>query len=267
MKFLISVFLVIFVYAKVIDKIDVIVNNIPITSYDIEMTQKKFNIPKQKAISYLIDKAVLDSAIKQRGIYVDEFDIDNAMKKIAQKNGMSLFNFKNYLLQKGELDKLQEEIKNNIQKQRLLQSLNLRVEKKDVENYYKTHKEEFMIPSKIEVTEYSANNKNDLLQVLQNPLSSNPNVNIKDITFEANQTNPRLMQFLATQKEGEFSPIVQLQGKFVSFYVIKKSNMKPLPENMVEDAIYQKLMDEKSKQLLDDYIAKLRAKADIQFLN
>ena len=112
-----------------------------------------------------------------------------------------------------------------------------------------------MLPSKIEATKYSANNKNDLLQVLNNPLSSNPNVSIKDVVFEANQ------------KEGTFSPIAQLQGKFVSFYVIKKSNMKPLPENMVEGAIYQKLMDEKSKQLLDDFIAKLRAKADIEFLN
>jgi len=267
MKFLISVFLVVSLYAKVIDKIEILVNNIPITSYDIEMTQKKLNISKKEAISYLIDKAILNSAIKERGIYVDEFDIDNAMKKIAQKNGMSLFNFKNYLLQKGELDKLKEEIKNNIQKQRLLQSLNLRVERKDVENYYKTHKNEFMLPSKIEVTEYSANNKNDLLQVLQNPLSSNPNVSIKDIIFEADKTNPRLMQFLVNVKEGSFSPIVNLGGKFVSFYVVKKSDMKTIDLKMVEGAIYQKLIDQKSKQLLNDYIAKLRAKADIEFLN
>jgi len=267
MRFIISVFLVISLYAKVIDKIEILVNNIPITSYDIEMAQKKLNIPKDKAISYLIDKAILDSAIKERGIYVDEFDIDNAMKRIAQKNGMSLFNFKNYLLQKGELDNLKEDIKNNLQKQKLLESLNLRVTKEDIEDYYKHHKMEFMLPSKIKVTEYSSNNKNSLIEVLNNPLSSNPNVEIKEMIFQANKTNPRLMQFLVNVKEGSFSSIINLNKKFVSFYVEKKDDLKPLELNMVENAIYQKLMNEKSKQLLDDFIAKLRAKADIEFLN
>jgi FKBP-type peptidyl-prolyl cis-trans isomerase (trigger factor) len=267
MKLLISLFLVISLYAKVVDKIEILVNNIPITSYDIQQVESKLNMDKNKAISYLIDQAILKSAIKEKGIYVDDFDIDNEMEKIAKKNGMSLFNFKNYLLQKGQLEQLKQQIKLKLQKDKLLAALNVKVTREDVENYYKSHKNEYMLPKKIEATQYSAQNRDDLLQVIQNPLSQNPNVEIKDMTFDINQTNPRLMQFLAKVDLNSFSPIVNIQNRFVSFYVTNKEGDKPLPFDMVGGEIYQNLMAQKSQAILDDFISKLKAKADIQFLN
>ena len=172
-----SLFLVFSLYAKVIDKIAIVVNNEPITSYDIASTQKKLNITKKEAINYLINQALLKSAIKERGIYVDDFDIDNAMQKIAARNGMSLFNFKDYLLKQGRLESFKRNLKSDLEKQKLLKTLSIRITPDDIKKYYENHKKEFMLPSKIDTTIYSSNDKNSLIEVIKNPLS-NVNINI-----------------------------------------------------------------------------------------
>jgi len=266
MKLLISVFLVFSLYGKVIDKIDVIVNDIPITSYDISQVEKKLNIDKNQAISYLIDQSIIKSAIKDRGIYVDEFDIDNAMRKIAQKNGMSLFNFKTYLLEKGQLNDLKAQLKKKLEMEKLFEALNIRVTQDDVKNYFKIHKDEFKVASKIEVTEYSSKDKNALLEVIKNPLMQNNNVSIKDITLNSDKINPKLIQFLSKYKEGSFTPIVNMGDKLVSFYIIKKEGDKLMDFKSVEGEIYQKLMQQKQQMAIKDFVAKLKAKANIQIL-
>jgi len=266
MKFLISLFLVFSLYGKVLDTTLIIVNNIPITSYDIFKIQKKLDGDKNKAINYLIDQTVLKSAIKQKGIYVDEFDIDNTMKKIAQRNGMSLFNFKNYLLEKGELSKLKSQIKDKLEMDKLFQSLNIRVTQSEMKTYYKLNKKEFNLPSKIEVSQYSSNTKNELIKILKNPMLQNKNVSIKSMVLESNKTNPKLIKFIANTKVDNFTPIINLENKFVSFYLIKKDDFNTLPFKMVESEIYQKLMSEKQKMATKDFVAKLRAKANIQVL-
>jgi hypothetical protein len=261
MKFLISLCLVISLYAKVIDKIAIIVNDIPITTYDIELAKQKYKNP----INYLIDKAILKSAIREKGIYVDEFDIDKAMQEIARKNGMSLFNFKNYLLEKGQLDILTNQLKSDLEKRKLLETLNIRVTQNDIKEYYKTHKNQFTIPSKIDVTEYSSNNKKSLVEIINNPLANVTNVEVKNITFEANKTNPRLYRFIASNKTDSFTPIVNI-GNYKTFYINKKYENQILPLNMVENQIYQTLMQQKSQIALNDFIAKLKAKANIKYL-
>ena len=268
MKFLISLFLVLSLYSQVIDKISVIVNNEPITSYDIYKTEQQFNFNKQQAVSYLIDKAVLQSEIKQRGIYIDEFDIDNAMKKIAQRNGMSLFNFKDYLLQRGELYKLEAQIKSQLEKEKLLQTLNIRVTQDEMKNYYKEHQNKFLLPSKIETTKYSSNNKAELQKVMNSPLlSMNNKIQMEDLILDINKTNPRLLSFLAKYSEKTFTPIVNFDNMWTTFYIIKKDKPVVLPYKVVEGKIYADLMRKKDDQELKDFIAKLRAKADIKFLN
>ena len=259
-----SLFLVFSLYAKVIDKIAIVVNNEPITSYDIASTQKKLNITKKEAINYLINQALLKSAIKERGIYVDDFDIDNAMQKIAARNGMSLFNFKDYLLKQGRLESFKRNLKSDLEKQKLLKTLSIRITPDDIKKYYENHKEEFMLPSKIDTTIYSSNDKNSLIEVIKKPLS-NVNINIINKTFDINNTNPKLMDFLAKIKEKSFSPIININNKFQTFYINKKYKPAVLPYKMVEGFIYNKILTQKQNQALNDFIAKMRLKTNIEY--
>ena len=52
---------------------------------------------------------------------------------------------------------------------------------------------------------------------------------------------------------------------YKTFYIEKKYNSTLLPLKMVENQIYQMLMTKKSNEALNDFILKLRAKADIKF--
>ena len=263
-KLVLSLFLIFSLNGEVIDKIAIIVNNIPITSYDIKSTQKKLNISKQDAVNYLINQALLKSAIKERNIYVDDFDIDNAMQKIAAQNGMSLFNFKDYLLQQGRLETFEHNLKLDLEKQKLLKTLSIRVTPDEMKEYYKSHQKEFMLPSRIDTTIYSSDDRNSLNDVIKNPLS-NVNVNIEDKTFDINTTNPKLMSFLAKVKENSFSPIVNINNKFQTFYVKKKYKPAVLPYKIVEGFVYNQVLKQKQNQALNDFIAKLRLKANIEY--
>ena len=94
MRFLYIVSLLsIALFGKVIDRIELVVNNVPITTYDIEKETRITKI-KEVAIDVLINRAVFQTALKDRGIYIDQFDIDREMERIAQREGMTLFAFK-----------------------------------------------------------------------------------------------------------------------------------------------------------------------------
>ena len=262
MKFFISLFLIVSLYSQIIDKIVIVVNDIPITSYEINKTTKIVG-DKQKAISFLIDKALLNSAIKEKGIYVDDFDIDNEMGIIAKRSGMSLFNFKNYLLQQGKLESLKQKIKLDLQKKKLIDSLNVRVTIDDIKNYYNSHKDKFVLPKKIDVTQYSSKNKNSLLKVIQNPLSNVSDVEVKSLSLEFNKTNPDLYAFIAQSKEATFTKIINLQNRYTTFYIEKKHSSITLPLKQVQNKIYGFLLQQKAQTTLKDFLIKYKAKANI----
>jgi peptidyl-prolyl cis-trans isomerase SurA len=267
MKIVLTLLLLFFsLYGKMIDKIAIIVNNIPITSYDIQkMTQKTGN--KNIAIDTLINDALIKSAIKEKGIYVDEFDVEKKMEEIAKRNGMTLFDFKTLLIQKGDFDKLKKKLKKQLQIDKLLNYYNKRVTNDNIKEYYNSHKNEFIVTQKIDTTIYSSNNPKQLEKVKINPLLNSSNIKIENRSFEYNTTNPRLMQFLSKVKKNSFSKIIPMgQNNFSLFYVMNKEGNVTLPFNLAAAAIFEKLSIEKKKEGIQDLLSKLKAKANIQFL-
>jgi peptidyl-prolyl cis-trans isomerase SurA len=266
MKIILTLLLFLSLQAKVIDKIAIVVNDVPITTYDIEkMTQKTKD--KNIAIETLINNALIKSAIKEKGIYIDDFDVENKMEEIAKKNNMTLFDFKTLLMQKGELDSLKKQIKRQLEITKLISYYNKRVSRDDIQNYYDLHKDEFIVPQKIDTTVYSSNNPNTLKKVKENPLLNSANVDIKEMSFEFNQTNPKLMLFLSETDENSFSKIIPMQNKFSLFYVTKKEGNVTLPFDFAASVIFEKLSNKQNQKAINDLLSKLKAKADIQFLN
>jgi len=268
MRFVMTlIFLFFSLYAKTIDKIAIVVNNIPITTYDIaKTTQQTKN--QNLAIEILINNALIKSAIKEKGIYVDDFDVENRLEEIAKKNGMSLFDFKTMLIQKGELNILREKIKKELEITKLISYFNKSITKNDVENYYNSHKDEFALPKSITTTIYSSNNPNILKQVKENPLLNSENIQVEDKTFEYDKTNPKIMMFLSKVKTNSFSEIVPTgKDKFSLFYVTKKEGEITLPFDIAAGIIFEKLSQKNRQKAMQDLLAKLKAKANIEFLN
>ena len=81
-------------FAAMVNGIAIIVNDEPITLYDIDKTMSVNNISKNEAVSYLIDKILYDQLVQENNITADVFDINDYTEKLASSNGMDVYTFK-----------------------------------------------------------------------------------------------------------------------------------------------------------------------------
>jgi len=252
--------------AEVIDKVIATVNNLPITSYDVQKTSEALHVPKDKALNILIDQNLIKSEIKKHGIEVDDFEIENAMDRVAKQNGLSLFEFKNILMQKGQYKQFREQIKDDLLKQKLFNQIvqtKLHISDEDIKNYYENHKDEFKIFKTVQVTKYSANNKKVLNDLKQNPLI-NLNVKTENNVFSYNELPVGMLFLFKQTKVGEFTPIINDGLGYSMYYVARKDGNAYIPFEKVKNAIANKLAAEKREMILKDYFNKLKNRAYIK---
>ena len=269
-KLLIFSLLILSLNAKIVDRVIASVNGEPITSYDIEMTSKKLNIPSNKALNYLIDQKLIESEIKKRGISVDDFEIDEAMEKIAKRNNLTLFEFKNILMQRGELNKFRENLKNNLLKQKLFASIvnsKLKITPEEIKNYYKTHKDEFSIFDTIQVVKYSSKNPQSLKKLFSNPFYNDKNIITKTKIYRWNELPLDKLYLFKNTEVGKFTPIINEGLIFSTYYISNKESKFYLPFKKVKNIIANKLIEEKRNQILKEYFERIKNRADIKIYN
>ncbi len=269
-KLIIGILICLSLEAKIIDKVVASVNNQPITSYEIEKVSKSMHIDKNKALNYLIDQKLIESEIKKRGIEVDDFEINQAMQKIAKRNNLSLFEFKNILTQKGEYKKFKKQLKENLLKQKLFSQIvnaKLQITPNELKNYYQTHKKDFAIFKVIQVTKYSSNNPQILKKLFNNPFYNDPNIKTKTEVFESNKLPLNMIYLFKTTKVGQFTPIINEGLDYVTYYVANKEGSTYLPFNKVKNIIYQKIVSQKRDLILKEYFDKVKNRANIQIYN
>jgi hypothetical protein len=266
-KLLFTLGLAILLNAQVIDKIIATVNNIPITSYEVNQTAKKMNVSAKDALNYLLDQKLIQSEIQKRGIEVDDFEVENAMEKIAQRNGLSLFEFKNILMQKGELDKVKKQIRQNLLKEKLFNQIvqtKLNITPEEIKNYYENHKNDFKIFNTVQVTKYSANNVEILNKIKTNPLE-NANVKTSTQVYSYNELPVGLLFLFKQTKVGQFTPVINDGLGYSMYYIDRKDGTVYMPFDKVKTAISNKLAAAKREMILKEYFSKLKNRAYIKF--
>ena len=266
-KFLIFLIFLSFLSAKIVDRVIASVNGEPITSYEITNTVTSLNVSPKEALNILINQKIIDEEIKKRGIEVDEFDIENALEKIAHQNKMSVFEFKALLKQRGELNKFMNNLREDLLKQKLFSQIvnsKLKVTPKELKNYYINHKNEFKTFKKIDVTEYISKNPEDLKKIAKNHLFFLDNVTVKTSTFNSNDLPINLVFLFNSTKEGSFTPILNDNDKYIMFYINKKEGNDILPFEKVKNIIANKLIEQKRNSILKEYFNTLRNQADIE---
>ena len=218
-KILMYIGLIIFLNAEVLDKIVATINDIPITSYEVEKLSKQLNIDKNRALNILLDQKLIESEIKKRGISVDNFELESALESIAKRNGFNLLEFKNILMQRGDYEKLINQIKNDLLKKKLFDEIiqtKLKIDDNEIKNYYENNKDEFKVFEKIEVIKYSANNRSLLEKIKQNPLSTK-DVKVENRTYYANKLPLNLLFLFKETKKEAFTPIVSEKRYYSMF--------------------------------------------------
>ena len=271
-KILISLLLFLSVLnAGLVDAIAIIVNNEPITLYDIDEKMVDLNIKKEQAVGILIEEKLYNQEVKKYNIAADIFDVNNYLEKVAASNGMDLLTFKSILKQQyKDYDKFVDETKKRIIHEKLIRKIvrgNLKFAKEeDLKIYYDNNFDKFNIASKVDVTQYSSKSKKELLSIKSNPLLMLPGVKQQNLTLERKNLNSQIRFVLNDTKEGSFTPIFTANKEFVMFYIIKKKEITTLKYEDVKDKILNVVMKEREAKYLKEYFEKLKITADIKIL-
>ena len=260
-----------FTYAKLIDGVALTINDEPITLFEIDSFSKKYKMSTQDAVDVLLQKKIEESEINKHRIFVNDFEIKNAMQQIAKRDNLSLDDFQDTLKQQGiDLSEYKEKLRDKIKRDKLYKKIASeklrRAEEIELERYYRVHIDEFSIPEKIEVIEYLANSRETLLNFIKNPMQKPANIATNQKTLHTRQMHPKLLYVLNQTKESSFSPILNADDRFVTLYIKRRLNVTPVPYEMAKQSVFAKVMAEKEKALIVEYFEKIKAEADIKVI-
>merc|ERR1711941_247264 len=240
-------------YAGTIDALALVVNDDPITLYDIEKRKVEKNLTKETAVSQLVDEALFNQLVSKHNITADIFDINNYMEKLAASNGMDLYTFKSIIKQKyKDYDAYEEQTKELIMRQKLTDKLvrgNLKVAtEEDLKIYYENNASKFKMASGVKAIQYSSKSKADLNNVKNNPMMNIPSVSKRPIDLDQRNLNPQLRFIINETSLNQFTPIFTSNKQFVTLQIIQKEDQQTIPFADVRDRIFNIVMQDREKK-------------------
>lgn len=258
-------------YAASINAIALIVNDEPITLYDIEKRKVEKNISKEKAVGELVDEALYSQLINRYNITADIFDVNNYLEKIAASNGMDLFAFKSIIKQKyQDYDQYEEQTRKQILRQKLTDKIvrgNLKIaDEEDLRIYYDNNISMFQMASNVKAVQYASVNKNDLETIIRNPMSNIETIAISEVNLDQSTLNSQLRYIINETNINQFTPIFTSDKKFVTLLIKQKEGQKTIDFIEVKDRVFNIVMQDREKKYLKDYFEKLKLSADIKIL-
>ena len=260
-----------FSYANSLNAIALIVNDEPITVFDIDEKMSESKKSKSDTVSELIDEILFNQEIEKRNISVDIFDVNNHLEKVAAQNGMDLYTFKSIIKQKyKDYDAFEENTKHQVLKQKLAKKiirgkLNIATDN-DLEIYYNNNQNIFKTANKVHVVQYTSKNKKELLSILRNPMKESSAVLKNAVVLQHSKLNSQLKFLLNDTKVNTFTPIFVANKQFVSLLVRKKEGESTLPFVEVKQRIFSVVMRDREKSYLKEYFEKLKLTAEIKII-
>jgi hypothetical protein len=148
-KFMSLVILVGFLNANMVNGIALIVNDSPISLYDIDLVMQKYKISKDEAIGFLIDEQLYDNEMKNNNIHINRDDVNAFIDQLAQTNNMNTYEFKKMIEQRQPFELFLQDAKRRLQNRQLIQKIAMGklqiATKEDVKLYYENNIQEFKV--------------------------------------------------------------------------------------------------------------------------
>lgn len=260
-----------FTLANTINGIAVLVNEDPITIYDIKEDMKKRGVDENSSVSYLIDKTLFEQLVKQNNISADIFDINEQIEKLANSNGMDVYSFKSIIKQKyPNYNDFENEVKDSVIRQKLIKKLvrgQLAIATiDDVKLYYEKNISQYQTSKYFYVTQYSSSNKEDLIEKISTPMKVIPSVTVSELKIDSKDINAQLQYVLTTTKNRSFTPIFTLNNQYISLYVKDREGSEAINFDIVKDRIFNEIMEQREKVFLEQHFEKQKLTADIKVI-
>ena len=267
--FLFNIFFI-FTFARVIGGISVLVNGLPITTYEIKNFAKEHHVSLNEALSALIQQKLEEIEEAKAGIIATPEEVENEMLKLAQKNNLDLATFQRRVIQSGKsLDELKRKIANKIKKDKLyakiLQGSLQKPTEEDLKRFYELHKRDLNVPYKIDVIQYVALDREKLEQKLKTPAFPIEGVQSGQITLPLKKLPPQLAALLLKTPNGSNTPILNISGKLVAFKVLKKYKRSVKFED-VKQKLLNAYINERQQAKLIEYFEKKKSEANVKIL-
>jgi len=256
--------------AQMINGIAAIVENEPITLYEVYSLKEQLRASEQDALNLLIRDRLEDAQIKNLNISVTPFELNDRIESIAKQNGMTNSQFRSSIQAQG-MDFL--EFKNNIEKKMLQEKLyksilaeaGKNVNEQKAKMYFDANPDKFKVFSTAKVVLYRAKNPEELEAQKTSPSLLN-SVQTQELSLDYQSIDPRLAAIISGTNNGEFTQILQGADSFDMFYVKEKIGSYTPSFADVKDNVINELYQGEQEKLMADYFDKLRAKAKIQIL-
>jgi len=270
-KYLISLIISFsFLNAGLVNGIALIVNDDPITLYDIDQEMTEKGVSKKVAVKNLIDKTIYDQQVKLNNVSVDLFDIDNYIDKIARRNNMSVLDFKTLIRQQQDYDKFQAQIKEQITHQKLIAKVargKLAIATdEDLKIYYDNNIQQFKVADTLEVIAYISKDRNLLEQLKQNPMLRDDNIISQEMSLKQNELTSQVKYILNTTNTNSFSAIFAQNKNYNIFFVKDKKDIKNLKFEDVKEEIFQIVMKKREDNFLEEFFETTKLTAKIKVL-
>ncbi|MCT4627481.1 peptidyl-prolyl cis-trans isomerase [Halodesulfovibrio sp.] len=282
---------------QLVNKIAAVVNGEIVTLYDLKqlaipelkkagvLGSKYADSPKVKSIlSSVLENIVTEKLFLQdaerRGITVDEAEIENELRKLAQQRGLTLAKAKEQIIKDGlTVDSVKERVRASIIRQRLLGLMVGRkvvITKEEVERFYEKNKAEFAADGKIELSLLifgdDSNVSNVRSELAAGKISFEEAVQKYSVgpgkeqggylgELGVKDISPQMMAAVDTMEDGTVSNVLSIGSNkaLIKLHSKTKGSLRPLDE--VAQEIEAKLRAPRLEASFKEYAEKLRNNA------
>lgn len=253
--------------AAMVDGIALVVEGEPVTVAELSAVQKQMGVSKEQATALLIQDRLQKSAMKD--IEVADTDVDVKVEAIATQNNLSLAKMKKILQEQGtSWDKYRSSVKDAIRREKffqknIAQSIPTPSEE-ELKTYYAQHKNEFIVPSSVRLTEYSAPSEAAMKKFLQT--KDTKGIKSTSLTKTTKDLEPTLLGSILQTQDGSFTRPFNAGDRFISYQVLAKEGQATMPFEAAKGAIGARWKQEQQTKAVKDYFEKLKTNADIQHI-
>jgi peptidyl-prolyl cis-trans isomerase SurA len=270
MKKLVLLSLLIFLtfsHAKMLDAIAVVVEGEAVTTAEIAAVQQQMNISKKEATDLLIKDRLQKSAMNS--VSIAEDSIDSKIEDIAAQNNLTIPKMQKVLKEQGTTwKKYRSSVKTAMKKEKFYQEKVLSTIPPPTEDqlklFYINNKDSFIIPSSINMIEYSASTESKIKNFLQTKDSRG--IKSRPVTKKTKDINTALLGPILQTQDGSFTRPFNAGDRFISYEVLSRSGQDTMPYEASKGSVAAKWKQQQQSKALKDYFEKLKTNADIQYI-
>lgn len=250
------------------------------------LPQNEMGNIRRQLLDSMIQQMLFAQEVERYGISVDDATVQTEIDRLQAKSGLDQAGLKGQLAKEGlTLTDLQEQIRENIEKQRLLGGMVSRkviVTDTETREEYEARKQDYytgggvhlaiiMVPKNISADDVMAKIKSGELTFKEAALqySEGPGAeNGGDIgRLALSSLDDDWQNALKGMAEGDIKGPVQINGTAVIIHFLGNSEGTYVPFEELKDSIYLELLKKKRERVFAEYLQGLKEKAVIRYMD